>query len=74
MLTFKVRVLSTGFVLPVAFHPVIGSCPKETLAVLTEDCIKSLQENDVQVICSVSDQDPAASRQRSYQDFKRQMS
>lgn len=58
VLTFQVRVLSSGFTLPVAFYPVNGTCPSQTLAILVQDVVVALKQIGINVICSVSDQGP----------------
>ncbi|KAK3909969.1 DNA transposase [Frankliniella fusca] len=58
VLVFRVRLLNSEIDYPVAFYPVNGTCPKETLAILIEDVIKRMQDIDIKILASVSDQGP----------------
>ncbi|KAK3922338.1 Transposable element P transposase [Frankliniella fusca] len=58
VLVFRVRLLNSEIDYPVAFYPVNGTCPKETLAILIEDVTKRMQDIDIKILASVSDQGP----------------
>lgn len=58
VMVFKVRLLESDFTIPIAFYPVHGTCPKEKLALLIEEVVRSLATIDFSTIVSISDQGP----------------
>lgn len=57
-LVFMVRGIARDWKMPIAFFPVNGTCPSDTLAVLLPKVILKLQEIGLNVLYTVSDQGP----------------
>lgn len=57
-LMFMVQGLNTQWILPIAFHFVSKTCPTAMLKTCLKSVIKTLADNGLQVVASVSDQGP----------------